>query len=115
MTLTDALVYLGYEEADAHDSVVVANVSRILNTAMATLKGAVGDDLEEYLPDDPRAQELLCQYMDDLHSNTGTSVKVGNATRYMTHTLELQLRLELQRAREEGAANGISCDDSEAE
>lgn len=102
ITLTDALIHLGYEEGDVGDPVVVANVSRILNAAVATLKGAVGDDVETLMPDDPRTLELVTMYMDDLHSNVGISGKVGYATRRLTLTLEMQLTLELRRLREAG-------------
>lgn len=101
ITVNEALIHLGYEEADADDPVVMAHVKRILNAAISTLKGAVGDDVISLMPNDPRAIELVTQYMDDLHSNSGTtSNKVNTATRYFTQTLELQLQCELNRLRE---------------
>lgn len=100
MTVDQALIYLGYEVTDAQDPVVFANVSRLLSAAEATLRGAVGDDVFELMPTDPRVDELICEYMDDLHSMGGIVSKVSSAVRHMTNTMELQLRLELGRLRE---------------
>lgn len=99
-TLHDALQHLGI---DYEDTVVSANVQRALNTAIKTMHGAVGADVETYLPDDPRIDELVLIYTDDLYSERGVSAKVSNATRLLVSTMELQLRLELARAK--AAAN----------
>lgn len=96
-TIEQALAYLGIDYAD---EVVTANVTRALGTAHKILLGAVGDDVETYLPDDPRAAELVLIYLDDLYSQRGVSAKVGGATRRAVADMELQLRLELQRAKE---------------
>lgn len=96
-TLDEALNYLGIDYADA---MVTANVTRALATAEKTLRGAVGDDVETYLPDDPRAAELVLIYLDDLYSDRGVSAKVTGATRRLVADMELQLRLELRRAKE---------------
>lgn len=96
-TVKEALVYLGI---DYEDTVVTANVQRALNTAVKTLHGAVGADIEEYMPGDPRAVELVFIYLDDLYSNRGVSAKVSNATRQLVATMEMQLKLELRQARE---------------
>lgn len=98
VTIEEALQYLGIDYAD---DTVTANVRRALNTAERVLKGAVGADLEKYLPDDPRAKELTLIYLDDLYSDRGVvSSKVSNATRRMVSDMELQLRLELRQAKE---------------
>lgn len=99
VTVEQALLHLGY---DYKDDMVTAEVTRELRTAQATLRGAVGEDVETYLPDDPRADELVLIYLDDLHDNRGVSAKVSNATRLLVHSMEWQLRLELRRAREAG-------------
>lgn len=96
-TLDEALQHLGYDETD---EAVNANATRALATAKQTLLGAVGDDVEFYLPDDPRAAELVLMYLDDLWDERGTSAKVSGSTRRLTQTLELQLRLELRRKKE---------------
>ena len=102
--LKDALLYLGYDEADVDDAVLTSTVTRQLKTARQMLLGAVGEDVETYLPDDPRAEELLLIYLDDLHTNRGRSAKEANALRRSVHDMEQQLRVELARKREEVGA-----------
>ena len=96
-TTEEVLQYLGIDYAD---TVITANVNRALATARQTLRGAVGDDVEQLLPDDPRVKELVLIYTDDLYSNRGVGAKVSAAVRRMVGIMELQLRLELRRARE---------------
>lgn len=95
--IDDALEHLGIDEAD---EAVSRNVARALAAAQHTLYGAVGEDVEQYMPDDPRAAELVLMYLDDLYDERGVSAKVSGATRHLLQTLELQLRLELCAARE---------------
>ena len=97
-TIDEVLSYLGIDYADED---VTKNVQKALNAAKATLLGSVGEDVETYLPDDPRVAELVKIYTDDLYSERGVSAKVSGATRQMVNTMEWQLRLELIRAREE--------------
>ena len=99
VNLQDALLFLGYDETDA---VIVYNVERQLATARRILLGAVGEDVETYLPGDPRVDELTLIILDDLHTNRGRSAKEANALRCSVHDMEQQLRLELARAK--GAA-----------
>lgn len=103
-TIEEALAYLGY---DYPDELIRKNVARDLAAAIKTFHGAVGEDVETLMPDDPRASELVLIYTDDLHSNKGTtskaSTKVSDATRRMVADMELQLRLELRTLREEAA------------
>ncbi len=100
--IEDALAYLGIDYAD---DVVTANVTRALATAEKLLHGAVGEDLEKYLPNDPRAAELVLVYLDDLYSDRGViSAKTSNATRRLIADMELQLRLELRQAKEASEA-----------
>ena len=93
-TVQDVLDYMGY---DVVDEQITKNATRALNTAVQTLKGAIGDDVEEYLGDDPRVHELTCIYADDLYSERGLSPKVSSATRRLVQSMELQLRMELAR------------------
>ncbi len=101
-TLNEALTYLGYDVTD--DAMVNANVTRCLRTAEAVLHGAVGEDVETYLPEDPRVAELVLIYMEDLHSQRGLAAKVSNATRRLVADMELQLQLELKQAKEAAGA-----------
>ena len=96
--IDEALDYLGIDYAD---DVVTANVNRALAAAKRLLHGSVGEDVEKYLPDDERVAELVLAYTEDLYSERGTvSAKAGNAKRHCVANMELQLRLELQKAKE---------------
>ena len=97
-TLEEVMVYLGI---DYPDDVSTANAEIALAAAKATLFGAVGDDVEDLLPGDPRAAELVMIYADDLYSNRGVSAKVSGATRRLVQDMELQLRMTLRRKRAE--------------
>lgn len=97
-TIEDALVYMGIDYAD---DAVTKNVERALKTARKVLHGAVGADVEKYLPDDPRASELVLIYADDLYSERGVAAKVSAPVRRLTADMELQLRLELRQAKAE--------------
>ena len=102
LTVIDALDHLGYDEADA---VVTRLVAKELDEARAYMKGAVGEDIYDLMPDDDRVDMLLKAYLDDLHDDRGTtSAKAANAKREMIVSSENQLRLELARKREEAAA-----------
>lgn len=96
-TYEEALLYLGIDYAD---SVIEANVKRALKTAVATLHGSVGEDVDKFMPDDPRIAELVLIYTDDLYTNRGVSAKVSGATRRSVFDMEWQLRLELRQLRE---------------
>ena len=102
-TLNEALQYMGIDYADA---MVSANVQRALDTAKRILKGAVGDDVFDLMPDDERAKELVLMYADDLYSERGVALKTSAATRKLAADMELQVKLELRRLRE-AAANGV--------
>ena len=102
--LKDALLYLGYDETDVTDAVLSYNVTRQLATARKTVLGAVGEDVDKYLPGDPRVDELVLITLDDLHTNRGRSAKEANALRHSVHDMEQQLRLELVRAKEAAGA-----------
>ncbi|MBQ7013393.1 MAG: hypothetical protein IJN11_05700 [Oscillospiraceae bacterium] len=97
LTLDDALQYLGYDEVD---DMIRKIVSAELAAAEQTMLGAVGEDVREYMPEDPRIDELVRIYLDDLHDERGVSAKVSGATRRLVQSLELQLQLHLQRTKE---------------
>jgi hypothetical protein len=102
LKLTDALRHLGYDEVD---EVITERVTNELAEASSYLRGAVGDDVFDLLPEDPRVDILLKAYLDDLHDDRGTtSAKAGNAKRELVHSTEWQLRLTLARKREEAAS-----------
>ena len=96
VTVDDAMLYLGI---DYPDEVIITNVTRALATAEKTVSGGVGDDVETYLPDDPRVRELTLIYLEDLYSQRGVAAKVSGATRRLVSDMELQLRMELRQAR----------------
>ena len=98
-TVEEAIQYIGI---DYPDKLITANVTRCLATAVRTLHGAVGADVETLLPDDPRAKELVLIYTDDLYSQRGVSAKVSGATRNLVHSMELQLQMELRTALAQG-------------
>lgn len=102
VTIEEALRHLGYDQTDP---VVVSNVTAALRDAESYLQGAVGDDVLELLPDDPKADRLVKTYLEEMYDERGlTSAKAGNAKREMVHSLEWQLRMKLARMREEAAA-----------
>lgn len=104
LTIDDALLYLGIDYAD---KMVTSNVARALETAKGYLQSAVGADIFDLLPDDPKADQLLLAYLQDLYDERGTSAKVGNAKREMVHSMEWQLRLELAAMRDAAEAAGV--------
>jgi hypothetical protein len=97
-TIEDALNYIGIDYTDA---MVEANASRALKAARATVLGAVGKDVETYLPDDPRVDEMILIFFEDLYSQRGVSAKVSGATRWLVFDMEWQLKMELRQKREE--------------
>lgn len=105
LTLEGALRHLGYDEVD---EVITTKVTEELAEAESYLKGAVGDDIFDLMPEDPRVNTLLKAYLDDLHDDRGTtSAKANNAKRDMIHSNEWQLKLELARAREKAETAGL--------
>ena len=97
-TMEEVLDYLGI---DYPDKVVTNNVTRAMATAAKTLKGAVGADVLDLLPDDERVKELILIYTDDLYSTRGVAAKVSNAVRLSVATMELQVKLDLRAMRAE--------------
>lgn len=46
-------------------------------------------------------------YLDDLYSERGVSAKASNAVRRLVESMEIQLRVELARKKEDGASDGV--------
>lgn len=103
LTIEGALKHLGYDEVD---EVIRDNVTAELEGAKSYLRGAVGEDVFDLLPDHPTVDSLLRAYLDDRHDERGTSAKAGNAKSERVHSEEWQLRLKLARLREQ--AEGAS-------
>lgn len=98
LTIDDALIHLGYDEVDEN---ITKTVTAELEEVKSYLKGAVGVDIFELMPDEPRVDILLKAYLDDVHDDRGTtSAKANNAKREMVHSTEWQLKLELASMRE---------------
>lgn len=100
-TLDEALEYMGIDYAD---DVIRRNVTRAMATARQILLGAVGEDVETYLPEDPRISELILIYTDDLYSERGVKAKVSTATRNAVQSMVTQLEAELIRKKEAAGA-----------
>lgn len=105
LTVDELLQHMGFDERDAQ---IVVNATSALEDAEAYLKSAIGEDLFDLLPEDPKVTRLWKIYATDFYdnrsSNTSTSAKTGNAKSAMVHDLEWQLKMELSRAREEAGA-----------
>ncbi|MDE6730067.1 MAG: hypothetical protein K2J71_04750 [Oscillospiraceae bacterium] len=102
LTTEEALYFLGIDYAD---EMITANVNDAISMADAVLKGAIGDDVFQYFPDDPRLKHLQKLYTADAYNERylqlSSNTKSANAQRYQIQTLELQLKLELRRKKEE--------------
>ena len=100
VTLQDAYDELGYDEVD---DVITRKVTRDLNAAKAMMRGAVGEDVEEYLPGDPRIDELVLYFLGEVHDCHGGGQKQAAARSRHAVDIELQLKMELRRKKEETA------------
>lgn len=96
-TIQDALFYLGIDEVD---EMVTFNVQRAMATAVKRLHRAIGEDVEEYLPDDPEAKELVLIYTREAYDADSLTDKARAALNHLKADLEPQLRLELRDAKE---------------
>ncbi len=94
--------YCGIDVDD--DPLINRNMSRALSSAIELVLGAVGRDIEDYLPNDARLTELVLIRGEELYTRGATSAKMSNARHELIFSLEEQLRLELRRAKAE--ANG---------
>lgn len=97
LTVDELLLHMGIDERDAQ---IIANATSALDDAEAYLRSAIGDDVFELLPDDPKLTRLWKVYAQDMYDERSTSAKAGSAKRDMVHSMEWQLRMELARARE---------------
>lgn len=97
-TIQDALYYLGIDYGD--DEMVTANVKRALATAISRLHGAIGPDVEKYLPEDSRAFELVLIYLREAYDADSLTDKAAAALNRIKADLEPQLRLGLRAAKE---------------
>lgn len=99
--LEEALAYLGIDYAD---DMVSSNVQRALNAAFSIVKGAVGDDVLDYLPNNDKLKELVLLHTADLYDQRNTTTLKANAVnRRIVDSMEWQLKLELKQLKEESA------------
>lgn len=98
VTLQDALDYLGIDETD---EVIERRVKKAIKTGEAMMHGAVGEDIETYLTDDPRIDDLVLYFTGESYDARGGSQKQASVRSRNAHDLELQLKMELRRAKRE--------------
>ena len=96
-TFQETLYYLGIDEVD---DMITANVNRSMDTAAHRLRGAIGSDVEKYLPEDPRVTELVLIYTRESYDADSLTDKARAALKHLRDDLEPQLRLELRDAKE---------------
>ena len=96
--VNEAKQYLGI---DYVDEMVEANVNRALQSATRRMYGAIGSDVETYLPGDPRIDELVLIYTRESYDGSNLSDKERSALKQLRADLEPQLRLELRAAKAE--------------
>jgi uncharacterized phage protein (predicted DNA packaging) len=99
VTLEDAKAHLRIDEDDS-DDMVNANVLRAMNAGRARMLGAVGSDVETYLPEDPRIDQLTLIYTQENYDGSSLSEKEIRALKHLREDLEPQLRLDLRDAKE---------------
>jgi hypothetical protein len=98
VTLEDAKSHLRIDESD---EMIDANVARALGAAHQRMLGAVGSDVETYLPEDPRIDQLVLIYTQENYDGGSLSEKEIRALKHLRDDLEPQLRLDLRAAKEE--------------
>ena len=98
ITLRDAMIHLRIDESD---DMTEANVQRAMQAGHARMLGAVGSDVETYLPDDPRIDQLWLIYTQENYDGSSLSDKEIRALQRLRADLEPQLRLDLRIAKEE--------------
>ena len=103
VTLQDALDYLGI---DYPDDKINKNVQKAINSATARMRGAVGADVEIYLPGDDRIDQLELIYTRENYDAGNLTEKEIRALKHLREDLEPQLRRELSRAKAAAAAGG---------
>ncbi len=100
VTITEAAQHIGIDYLD--DEMTRANLQRALDSAIYRLYGAVGRDVEAYLSDDPRVDQLVLIYTEEGYDNHPGSAKQDAAKNHLRDNLELQLKLELSILRDSG-------------
>ena len=103
VVLQDTYNYLGI---DIPDDMSEANVGRALKSAQKKLHGAIGPDVETYLPGDPRIDELVLIYTRESYEGINLTEKERAALKHLRADLEPQLRLELRAAKAEAGGEG---------
>lgn len=97
LTVLDALDFMSIDYADEF---VTRKATRALATGYSVAKGAVGEDVETYLPGDPRFDELVLRRTDEAYNDRPSKGKEGSAESKLIALLETQLRLDLREAKE---------------
>ena len=105
VTIHDAAMHIGIDYLD--DGMTAANLQRALNSALYRLYGSVGRDVETYLREDPRVDQLVLIYTEEGYDNHPGSAKQDAAKNHLRDNLELQLRLELRTLREAGGVADV--------
>lgn len=98
VTLEDAKCHLRIDESD---EMIDANVSRAILAAHHRMLGTVGSDVEDYLPNDPRIDQLVLIYTQENYDGSSLSEKEIRALKRLREDLEPQLRLDLRAAKAE--------------
>lgn len=88
LTIQEVKDYLGI---DYTDEAVDRNLERLIKTADAYLKSAIGN----YPADDPKAKELSLIVVSDLYDNRGLNEKVSPTIRKLVQDFILQLQIEV--------------------
>jgi hypothetical protein len=97
--LKEALDYLGIDYAD---EAVQQNVQRALNAAAGIVRGAVADDVYETLTDSEKLKEFTLLHTADLYDERNTTtLKTSAVNRRIVAVMELQLKMEYRRKKEE--------------
>lgn len=104
VTLQDALDYLGIDETD---DVIERRVQKAMQSGESMMRGAVGEDVREMLPDDPRIDELALYFTGEAYDDRGGSQKQASVRSRYAHDLELQLKTELRRAKRTAGGGSV--------
>lgn len=98
VTLQDAKFHLGIDESD---EMIDAKVTRAMTAGHARMLGAVGSDIETYLPEDPRIDQLWLIFIQENYDGSSLSEKEIRALKHLREDLEPQLKLDLRAKKAE--------------
>ena len=101
--INDVKAYLGI---DYTDEMVDTNVNRALQSAIRRMHGAIGSDVETYLPGDPRIDDLVLIYARESYDGSNLTEKERSALKQLRADLEPQRQLELRTAKAEAGVEG---------